>query len=272
MLSPQTAGSSPLTFRPLSHIPWIGMWWGLLIVGCFYLIQGIGIAIAQFVAGLGLGLVEGLGHEVRISFLDMQVWLLPASLVIGTVAGVLVCLKMTGSRSSAEEPLQWLYDLVWSSDRHFQIWNYVGLGLGIGFVFLVLTLYVAPPPEDLPQPLFEAMLASPFLLQLGWVCLIVAVFPIIEETLFRGVLYAGVTQSLGPRVAFALTTVVFVMVHMPKVLYYWPAAAAVGFIGAFTLWIRIQTSSLAPGIALHGAYNGVLVGAALLAEFILPIS
>jgi len=251
-----------------SQIPRFGAWWGILIVGCFYLIQAIGIVVVQFAVGLSVGFTEGSGNGVDLASTDVQVWALPLSLVLGTSAAALISVQMMASRTQSELGLQWLCHLVWNPDQSRKLLNYAFLGLGIGILFLLLTFYVAPPPEDLPQPLFEAMLAAPAILQLGWVLLIVGVFPIIEEVLFRGVLFAGLTQSWGPVVSFLLTTSAFLAVHMPKVLYYWPATVAVSLIGGLTLWIRIRTASLAPGIALHGAYNGVLVGAALLSHHI----
>ena len=240
------------------------MWWGMLIVGCFYLIQGLGIVVDQFAAGLGIGFVEGLGQEGPISFLDMQFWLLPLSLVVGTVTGMLVCLKMTGSRSSAEEPLQWLYDLVWSSDGHFKNWNYGYLGLGIGFVFLILTLYVAPPPEDLPQPLFEAMLASPFFLQIGWVCLIVVAFPIIEEILFRGILQGQLRKTtwgsrswLNISAANGVTSILFAGIHM---INNSPIFALTVFAPSLLFgYFRDRCNSVYPPILLHSAFNALVI-------------
>ena len=73
------------------------------------------------------------------------------------------------------------------------------------------------PPDDLPQPLFDAMIAAPLLLKIGWALMFVVLFPVVEELLFRGFLFTGLAQSWGPTVAGVLTTLVFVAVHMPKV-------------------------------------------------------
>ena len=71
-------------------------------------------------------------------------------------------------------------------------------------------------------------------------------------------------QSWGPILAGTVTTVLFVVVHLPKVLEYWPALLAVTLIGSVTVLLRIGTRSLAPGIALHSTYNGTLVAVAFL--------
>ena len=94
----------------------------------------------------------------------------------------------------------------------------------------------------------------------------IILFPVVEELLFRGFLFTGLSQSWGPSLAGVLTTVAFVVVHMPKVLEYWPALVAVSLIGWLTVLIRIRTGSLAPGIALHSSYNGTLVAAVFLTQ------
>lgn len=261
---PQTSDALP------SSVPELGGWWALLIVGCFYLVQAFGIFMVQLTAGFGIGFSEGLSHGETSAFAESQIWVLPLSLVLGTISAAIMCFRMTRRCSPPESTCQWLSDLIWNSNAQIRLSNYVLLGLGFGIAFLLLTQNVSPPSEDLSQPLFEAMLSSPLVLQVGWMCLIAGVFPLIEEVLFRGILYQGTVQSWGPTVAFVLTTVGFVLVHMPRVLYYWPAAVAVTSIGAFTLWVRIRTDSLIPGIVLHGTYNGLLVAAALLSHHYFP--
>ncbi len=132
--------------------------------------------------------------------------------------------------------------------------------------FSLLTEYGVLPPDDLPQPIFDALLAAPLLVKIAWVLMLVILFPVVEEILFRGFLFTGLAQSWGPTLAGIVTTALFVAVHMPKVLEYWPALLAVTLIGTLTVLIRIRTGSLAPGIAMHSTYNGVLVVSALLTQ------
>ena len=140
------------------------------------------------------------------------------------------------------------------------------LGLGLGLGFFALAEYGVLPPDDLPQPIFDALLAAPLLLQIGWVLMFVVLSPVVEELLFRGFLFTGLSQSWGPSLAGVLTTVAFVVVHMPKVLEYWPGLLAVTLIGTLKVLLRIRTGSLAPGIVMHSIYNGTLVAAAFLTQ------
>ena len=158
----------------------------------------------------------------------------------------------------------WLWEFIEPSYDLRGRWRFLLLGLGLGLGFFALTEYGVLPPDDLSQPIFDALLAAPLVVKIAWVLMLVILFPVVEEVLFRGFLFTGLAQSWGPTLAGIVTTALFVAVHMPKVLEYWPALLAVTLIGTLTVLIRIRTGSLAPGIAMHCTYNGVLVASALL--------
>ena len=240
--------------------PWWGAWSVLLIVGCFYLFQAVGIFMVQMAVGFSVGISEGVNG---LATLD-QTWALPMSLLFGTVAAAMVSWQVATSRVKSSWETDWFSGLIGKSYTFLHLWPFVFLGLTLGLAFFSLTEYGVIPPDDLPQPIFDAMLAAPRFLQFGWALMFVILFPVIEEVLFRGFLFTGFAQTWGPRVAGVMTTLLFVVVHMPKVLQYWPALCAVILVGTLTLLIRIRTGSLVPGIALHSTYNSVLVTLALL--------
>ncbi len=256
VLSPtdtQTASSSHTA-------PWWGAWSAILIVGCFFLTQALGIFLVQMAAGLSTWLSEGVG---ALADLD-QVWVLPLSLMLGTIGAAMVSWQVATRRAKPSMDNIWFWDILGKSYGLSSLWRFVLLGLSLGVGFFALTEYGVLPPDDLPQPLFDAMMGAPLLLQVGWALMFVVLFPVVEETLFRGFLYTGLAQSWGPILAGIVTTLLFVVVHMPKVLEYWPALLAVSLIGSLSVLIRIRAGSLAPGIAMHCTYNGVLVTSAFL--------
>ncbi len=243
------------TDSPTCTAPWWGAWSAILIVGCFYLTQTTGIFMVQMVAAFNVGLSKGVDG---LADLD-QAWLLPLSLFLSTIGAAMLSWQVAISRAKPCMAVDWFCELLGKSYNIFSLWRFVLLGLSLGLGFFALTEYGVLPPEDLSQPLFDAMLAAPLLLKIGWVLMFVVLFPMVEESLFRGFLFTGLSQSWGSTIGGIVTTVLFIVVHMPKVLEYWPALFAVGLIGTFTVLIRMRTGSLAPGIALHSAYNGVLV-------------
>ena len=254
---------SPTTTQPAistDTAPRWGAWSGFLIVGCFYLTQAVGIFMVQMVATLGMGFSSGVGGAPALD----QTWLLPVSLFAATIGGALVSWQVATRRAKPSMDVWWFWELLGNAYDFISLWRFVLLGLSLGLGFFALTEYGVLPPDDLPQPLFDAMLAAPFFLKIGWALMFIVLFPVVEETLFRGFLFTGLAQSWGPILAGMVTTVLFVVVHMPKVLEYWPGLVAVILIGALTVVLRIRTGSLAPGITMHSTYNGTLVAAAFL--------
>lgn len=211
--------------------------------------------MVQMIAGLSLGLSQGM---TGFSQLD-QAWLLPLSILLSTVGGGMVSWQVAVSRAKPAMNNDWFWSLFGRSPNWLSVGRFVALGIGLGLSFFILTEYGVLPPDDLPQPIFDAMMSAPVLGKIGWIFMLVLLFPLVEETLFRGFLFTGLAQSWGTTFAAMVTTGLFVVVHMPKVLEYWPALVAVILIGTLTVLLRIRTGCLAPGMITHGSYNGMLV-------------
>ena len=82
--------------------------------------------------------------------------------------------------------------------------------------------------------------------------------PPIEELLFRGVLYGGYRRSLGAPAAAALTTSIFVILHVSEIVYYPPAALGIASLALVALWFRLRSAAIGPAIAVHFGYNLVI--------------
>jgi len=99
------------------------------------------------------------------------------------------------------------------------------------------------------------LLAAPGLPRLTVMLLAMAGAPLIEEFTFRGVLFAALARRLSVPWAGTLTTGVFVALHAPDKLGWWPGFLAVGFLGALLLVLRLRFKSLWPGMLAHSLYN-----------------
>ena len=85
--------------------------------------------------------------------------------------------------------------------------------------------------------------------------------PVAEEILFRGWLYTGLRRRFRFGTAFFATALLFAAIHWePRhMVLVLPLAFALGF-------VREQTGSIKPTIALHASYNLIIVVIALLTE------
>jgi CAAX protease family protein len=123
---------------------------------------------------------------------------------------------------------------------------------------LVLLGRVLPAPHQAAGPLARLARLGGWA-RFGWAVLAFVVAPPVEELMFRGALYSGLVRATRPFVAGAITTVIFVGLHVPEIGAYWPAWLAIGLLGALALRARVVTGSLVPAIALHATYNLGLV-------------
>jgi membrane protease YdiL (CAAX protease family) len=88
--------------------------------------------------------------------------------------------------------------------------------------------------------------------------LILAVFaaPALEEFVFRGIGFAGLSVRLGPLWAGTITTIAFMAVHAPEKIYYPLGFIDVGMMAAGSVILRVRYRSIRPSIMLHILYNG----------------
>ncbi len=81
--------------------------------------------------------------------------------------------------------------------------------------------------------------------------------PIVEEVIYRGVLYSAFQRTLGIPVAVLLVTILFALVHVPQ---YYPSYSTIFLICLLSLvltLVRVYTNNLLPCIALHMVFNGL---------------
>jgi len=108
-------------------------------------------------------------------------------------------------------------------------------------------------PPTSPLITIMAQVTNPWLLAV-MVVMAVVLAPVVEETLFRGILYGGLRRRLGMWPAALLSGLIFGVVH------YQPVAllALVGLGVAFAVLYERSRSLVVPAIA-HGVFNGVNV-------------
>ena len=140
----------------------------------------------------------------------------------------------------------------------------VGLGLGAFFVFVVVSLFPLPP-DVRGGPVTQAASEGGWKLYL-WIVLAIFIGPPVELFVFRGVLWTGLARSWGPIAAAIVVTALFLAMHLLESGRYPPALFAITVTGLACLGARVLTGSLAPGIALHMAYNAV-ISAGMLREY-----
>lgn len=81
--------------------------------------------------------------------------------------------------------------------------------------------------------------------------------PVVEELVYRGVLYSAFQRKLGVPLAVTLVTLLFALVHVPQ---YYPSYSTIFLICLLSLvltMVRVRTENLLPCIVLHMIFNGI---------------
>jgi membrane protease YdiL (CAAX protease family) len=84
-----------------------------------------------------------------------------------------------------------------------------------------------------------------------------ATAPLIEEVVYRGLLYSALQRLAGPIIGVIVVTSVFAGLH---VLQYWPDGGAIASISLLSLVltaIRARTGKLLPCYVIHLVFNGI---------------
>jgi membrane protease YdiL (CAAX protease family) len=216
----------------------------------------VGIVVGG-VAGVYYGITRGAATPEIIAEAQ-RVVMVPAALA-GTLLGELAALWLTrhslpGSlRSGALRPIGWLA----ATRRDLCIAAISGIGLSFVYLFLLVPTH-PPAPDQAWGPLVSVVQWGGWPRH-AWALLALLVAPPIEEFVFRGVLFAGISRSWGPALGGVVVTLLFIVAHALDIHGYWPAWISIALVGAATMLFRIRANSLLPPILVHACYNLGLV-------------
>lgn len=81
--------------------------------------------------------------------------------------------------------------------------------------------------------------------------------PLVEEVIYRGILYSAFQRSIGRAGAVVIVTALFALVHVPQ---YWGSPGTILLICLLSLvltLVRVKTDNLLPCVILHTIFNGL---------------
>jgi membrane protease YdiL (CAAX protease family) len=88
--------------------------------------------------------------------------------------------------------------------------------------------------------------------------------PLVEEVVYRGVLYPSIERKWGRMAGVVVTTFLFALVHVPQYWGSWAAITTIVLLSLVLTLVRAWTGSILPGIATHFVYNSIQAVALLL--------
>jgi membrane protease YdiL (CAAX protease family) len=144
--------------------------------------------------------------------------------------------------------------LGWRTPTLRQVAGYLLGGCGLA-VTVNLALWLQPDVKDFPlEKMFDSLSASYALAAFA-----IAVAPLVEELVFRGVLFAVFERTVGVRFAVLGTAVLFAGLHIPEYWGAWNHAFIILLVGMVFSLARGVTGRLTPSVLLHIGYNSLMI-------------
>lgn len=131
-------------------------------------------------------------------------------------------------------------------------WHYGVILAGFLLVAGVVSNYFPEQENDLIRMLHSSRFAV-YLVAL--VATLTA--PLVEEVVYRGILYSAFQRTLGVPAAFVIATLLFSIVHVPQ---YYPSYSTIFLLCLLSVVltsIRVWSGNLLPCIILHTLFNGL---------------
>jgi membrane protease YdiL (CAAX protease family) len=144
--------------------------------------------------------------------------------------------------------------LGWRRPTARQVAGYLAAGGGLA-IAVSLALTVRPDTQDFPlEKLFDSRTAA---YAIG--IFAIGVAPLVEELVFRGLLFAVLERAIGLRTAVVSTAILFAGLHIPEYWHAWHHMVMILVVGIVFSLARGKTGSLAPSIILHIGYNSLII-------------
>ncbi|HAV63108.1 MAG TPA: hypothetical protein DCY13_12180 [Verrucomicrobiales bacterium] len=121
--------------------------------------------------------------------------------------------------------------------------------LGVLMFRLLTDLEMAPESQSTVLALQQAV-SLPWILMFGATSIVLA--PIVEETLFRGILFPVIHQSGYPKIAWWGTSLFFAFSHANL-----QAMIPLTVLALMLTWLYVKTDSLVAPIIAHGTFNAI---------------
>jgi hypothetical protein len=129
----------------------------------------------------------------------------------------------------------------------------------VGGAFLTAAIALLPPvlPDANQFPLENLFNSRAAAYAIGAFAILVA--PLMEEMIFRGLLFGIFESQVGLRFATLITAILFGGLHVPEYWGAWNHMFLIFLVGLVFSLARGMSGSLAPSVFLHMGYNGSMM-------------
>ncbi len=221
----------------------------IVLIGC----GGLALVAANFLALTGYMLLARLtGWKAHPDQLQGNPFFLLSLQIVfhALVFGVIYLFLVVNHGLPFWETLKWRKP----TGRMARRWFVGGIALA---VFVQFAPSVLPDRDDFP---LQRLFSSP---EAGYAIAAFAIIiaPLMEELIFRGVLFNFFEHLIGVRFAVVSTALLFAGLHVPEYWGAWNHVMLIAIVGLVFSLARGLTGLLAPCLILHVGYNSSLMAA-----------
>ncbi len=144
--------------------------------------------------------------------------------------------------------------LGWKRPTPQQVLGYLAGGCGLALA-ASFWLWLLPDTQAFPlEKLFSSRTAS---IAIGGFAIFIA--PVVEEVVFRGLLFAILERPVGIPIAVVTTAILFAGLHVPEYWHAWNHLFMILVVGLVFSLARGASGSLTPSILFHIGYNSLIM-------------
>lgn len=144
--------------------------------------------------------------------------------------------------------------LGWNWAGHSQ-WYWIAFSGLVIVALLALTQVLARFLPQAENTSFSELLKSSQQVRIAIAILATFTAPMIEEVVYRGILFSGLRRYLGLSATVLLVTVMFAGVHVLQYRGAWVSVAGLSFLSLTLTVVRARTKSILPCVLIHTVNN-----------------
>jgi hypothetical protein len=133
------------------------------------------------------------------------------------------------------------------------LWASAALGVALFIIGTAVAKLVGGDTTNQLEFIINSSIPTRYLIAF----LAVATAPVVEELIYRGVLYSALRRAVGVSGAVTLVLALFTIIHVPQYHPNYGVILAVGILSVALTFIRAYTKSLLPCVVIHAVFNAV---------------
>ncbi len=163
--------------------------------------------------------------------------------------------------------------LGWKWTKYFNFWTCLALTIVMLALGGSIVYFIGAEENE-----FQRLLGSSYSARVAAALMATLTAPLVEETVYRGVLYPAFERKYGVSRAIVFVTAVFALIHAPQYINWSKLASPSSYstisvillLSLVLTMIRARTKNLLPCFVIHTLFNGIQSVLLVVEPFIVP--